>query len=447
MKTNTLKSALHWSVRLSGLIKDAKQPLGSFVYRESIKNVPQLMPHVSVTGIGRLGLPLMETTISSLLAASTKAKFGAQDEPNIRAFTKVQNIPWQIDAKDETIGGGNVWLTYFTETIRNHCFELGISYECFEALGIHANFAKMLIYEEGEKFEKHQVADTHDENTFGSLILQLPTSNGFVGGDVTLSHQGIATTVDVSNGSDSEFNMFAFYSNCDYEVHPITKGHRVCLVYHLVVTTSSGATLIPSHSVNIDTEHELRLICDHWRKQKPPFSTKIGYKLENEFTKDTISVEALTGSDKIAFWTFRNAKNSLGIPLFEVSLLMIEYYSDSKGSTSCGPVKVFGNDVDGIFGEISMDDSTSSRKEWDMRCYSQNGWWVRPGEHNPRISTVDDIDIAPNFNDDEEDMFVNRCMVISPCHGIFKADSYEGSSLYSETWYYAAAIIISPNIK
>ena len=61
--------------------------------------------------------------------------------------------------------------------------------------------------------------DTEKEvNMFGTLVFQLPTSEGFTGGEFTVTHQGATKTLDMSTGSESEFSMVSFYADCEHEL-------------------------------------------------------------------------------------------------------------------------------------------------------------------------------------------------------------------------------------
>jgi hypothetical protein len=197
MKLDTVQSTIHWSARLDGLIKTI-EPLGSFVHQDTLRKMPQMLPRVSVDGIGRLGFPMPDMFVSALITESTKAPYGHLEKTLMD--TKVRDA-WQIDATQVTIGNEDAWTTYFSKTVQKHCFHLGISNERFEDMGIQAKLYKMLIYEEGGHFLSHR--DTEKEaHMFGTLIVQLPTSEGYEGGMLTVSHNGATKTFDLSIGSD-----------------------------------------------------------------------------------------------------------------------------------------------------------------------------------------------------------------------------------------------------
>ena len=136
MKTELATSpASHWTSELKEVIQNI-EPLGSFVHQNKLTNLPHMTPHVTLDGIGRLGFPLFNMAVNALIAASAKAPYGRLDKTLFN--TEVRDA-WQIDATMVTVGGGDVWTSYFKKVVCDHCFHLGISKERFERLGIQAN--------------------------------------------------------------------------------------------------------------------------------------------------------------------------------------------------------------------------------------------------------------------------------------------------------------------
>ena len=488
MKTElTTSPASHWTSELKEVIQNI-EPLGSFVHQNQLTNLPHMTPHVTLDGIGRLGFPLFNMAVNALIAASTKAPYGRLDKTLFN--TEVRDA-WQIDAAMVTVGGGDVWTSYFKKVVRDHCFHLGISKERFERLGIQANLYKMLIYEEGGHFLTHR--DTEKEvNMFGTLVFQLPTSEGFTGGEFTVTHQGATKTLDMSTGSESEFSMVSFYADCEHELHSITSGKRVCLVYNLVATSAELAS-VPSHNINIDTEKKLRSIANDWNTNDKQNILKIGHQLEHKYSHQSIGVSTLKRRDEIIFVTLQNAKNSSGAPLFRVSLLLMERYHNYYGdecmdectktlacitkSDDDGPyiklqlertsgMPAFPRDLRNKKGSDDDEDSNASGKsgtssgtnetdtsgsvdrDWNMVCCSKSGWWYMEGSKYDCAD--DDIkDRHDTGNDDEEnedfhDVPSNEQMFFTPYETRTCEHSYTGNDGgQEETWYYAAAIVIS----
>ena len=452
--------AVHWSTQLRELLQGI-EPLGSFVHTQCLTDLPSLLPHVTVDGVGRLGFPIVNVSVRELIASSVKAPYGMMDQTLMDP--KVRDA-WEIDADKVTIGNSDQWLNYFNKTVRQLCFQLGISTRRFDKLGIQANLYKMLIYETEGHFLTHR--DTEKEpHMFGTLILQLPTSDGFQGGEFTVSHRGVTKSVDLSIRSDDEFHTVVFYADCEHELHPITKGTRVCLVYNLVATIpvpeNNKTVLIPSNAINIDTENQLRSIWNEWCEHDLNEVTKIGDQLEHKYTRQSISFSTLKGRDEIVAATLRNARNVQGHRLFRVSILLMEQVYQMSGQDLAGeysePYILIEETADGCWErkdpfKCTVDQNTKKLKSdgWDMKCHSEWGWWVMP---NVEITNAITGHIQGD-NDDKEELMVDdgcfelkrdRQMFLFACDKDEKIEPYCGNGFgNADTFYYAAAIVISP---
>ena len=479
-------TAMHWTTRLLSLIQKI-EPLGSFVHTERLTNVPQLLPHVTIDGVGRLGFPMLDVVVNKLIENSEKAPYGKLDQTLMD--TQVRDA-WQIDSTKITIGGGDTWTTYFNQIVRRHCFHLGISNERFDALDVQANLYKLLIYEKDGHFLTHR--DTEKEpRMFGTLLLQLPTSDGFQGGELTVSHHGDTRSINLSIDSDNEFQTVSFYADCEHELHPITDGNRVCLVYNLVATLPENkiSTTIPSPNVNIDTESKLGLICDDWRNSDLKRISKIGHQLEHKYTHQSIGYSTLKGRDEVIMTTLRNARNNEGTRLFQVSILLMQHHFDDNYKTDecenvVSPFVVIEETADGSWDRKMICDGPSP-SDWDMVCHSKGGWWLMPNvdlktviseyskaatgkefsESNP--DATGDKKSTENMDDGEDDEEEERCywylddegfegyeipsdrkMFLSTCDVISKENGYNGNDGGShETFYYSAALVFCPLIN
>ena len=83
-------------------------------------------------------------------------------------------------------------------------------------------------------------------NTFGTLFIQLPSI--YEGGLLTVFHNKQKTEFSFG-GPDACGNIYyaAFYSDCKYEVQPITKGHCLFLVYSLLYTEVEQCPVPPDN--------------------------------------------------------------------------------------------------------------------------------------------------------------------------------------------------------
>jgi predicted 2-oxoglutarate/Fe(II)-dependent dioxygenase YbiX len=74
---------------------------------------------------------------------------------------------------------------------------------------------------------------------FGTLVITLPCV--YKGGDLVVYHNG--EEVRFNSNDLVYFSWVAFYSNCLHELKKVTTGHRVALVYNLVMTVSNNFVL------------------------------------------------------------------------------------------------------------------------------------------------------------------------------------------------------------
>jgi hypothetical protein len=71
------------------------------------------------------------------------------------------------------------------------------------------------------------------DRMIATLVIMLPSSHE--GGELVVRHDGQERTIDVGADDEAAFRIHfaAFYADCEHEVRPLRKGHRLCLVYNL----------------------------------------------------------------------------------------------------------------------------------------------------------------------------------------------------------------------
>jgi 2OG-Fe(II) oxygenase superfamily len=334
----------YWSVRLKHLL-EVIEPLGTYASVGAIPSFAFPLPMVTVQGVGKLAFPLMDVAIEPLKAVSARAPFGkgtetVQDDTVRKA--------WQMDASQVSLGGGKAWDKALQSIVNKACHDLGFSMRRIQELGIHATLYKLLLYETGGHFTPHQ--DTEKEaGMFGTLVIQLPSR--FMGGELSVWHNGETKKFDLADQCEEQFKRIAFYTDCEHQLHPITSGVRICLVFNLVATTPTqigdvegqkpeGLTpkaatgtiqtdakriFMPSHDVNIETLCQLQSIAADWTTSKN-CASKLGYRLGHQYTPRSFAFSSLKGRDSILVQTLMAAKSLEGRPLFKVHLLLMERY-------------------------------------------------------------------------------------------------------------------------
>jgi predicted 2-oxoglutarate/Fe(II)-dependent dioxygenase YbiX len=111
--------------------------------------------------------------------------------------------------------------------------------DLLKQMGIDANFEveaklyKLLIYSEKGHFVKHR--DTEKEKgMFATMIIQVPCEEDYEGGLLTINHNGKREIIDFKGDCQSKYSAVFFYADCEHELEPITRGHRVVLAYNII---------------------------------------------------------------------------------------------------------------------------------------------------------------------------------------------------------------------
>jgi 2OG-Fe(II) oxygenase superfamily len=441
----------------------------------------------------------MEVAVEPLKAVSEKAPFGkgtetVQDDTVRKA--------WQMDAAQVTLGGGEAWNETLQSIVDGACHDLGFSTRRIQQLGIHANLYKLLLYETGGHFTPHQDTEKED-GMFGTLVIQLPSL--FTGGELSVWHNGETKTFDLASQCDEQFKRIAFYTDCQHQLHPITSGVRVCLVFNLVATTlkkdytmegqkpnsaletsEAEKVFMPSHHVNIETVHQLRSIAVDWKESKN-HAEKLGYRLGHQYTPQSVAFVAMKGRDSILVQTLLDATSSDGRPLFKVHLLLMERYvkkyidmggpeiskdevrarivlnqngvvckadygrsgpNDLWTPSNCWRTDKEDDDDDDVGDEKELDEEDKNIENWDMFLRNdgwmkQDGWVATEKEQKGSEDEEDEYDEDYDDGYDEGNPSRWEHKMFSGMNKEF-VEPHQGNCAGSvEQWYYASAVVIS----
>ena len=252
------------------------------------------MPSLAIEGVGVISFPVPQAQAREMIAqAAERAPYGKGEKTLVdETVRKV----WQI-APGKIKLGGKGWTTHFNQMVARAAADLGC-----DGAAVSAEFYKLLVYDEGGFFVAHRDSEKTG-GMFGTLVVVLPSEHE--GGKLIIRHAGRQVEVDLSAREAGEVRYAAFYADCEHEVHPITSGHRICLIYNLVQQTKSGRNLpaAPDHRESIALSAELLL---KWAKQ-PDGPQKIVYLLEHHYTQAGLSFGALKNGDAALAQVLREA--------------------------------------------------------------------------------------------------------------------------------------------
>jgi 2OG-Fe(II) oxygenase superfamily len=245
------------------------------------------MPRIVVRDAGVLSFPVPSGQVEAIIAQCERAPYGRGRETILD--TTVRKV-WQLAPSRLDIGGKS-WRDTF-ERILSICAE-GLG--CASA-NVSAEIYKLLVYDEGAFFKAHR--DTEKtEGMFGTLLIVLPSTH--TGGELVVRHAGREATIDLSGDEVAELKFAAFYSDCEHEVLPVTRGNRVCLVYNLLQRRPQDANnqlplIAPAYDA--ETADAAKLLEKAFAGAGAP--TKIVWLLEHQYSSAALSFAALKGADK-----------------------------------------------------------------------------------------------------------------------------------------------------
>ncbi len=262
--------------RLTDLLGSVDRP-GDYCVGDKLY-VP--MPRITVDSVGALSFPVLQAQIDALIDMAERAPYGKGTETLLD--TSVRDC-WQIDADKIHIIGG-AWSDTFTEIMDLVSKGLGLGEG-----DLDAEMYKLLIYEKGGFFAAHR--DTEKvPGMIATLTLSLPTSGE--GGEVVIRHGGHETVYNMSTQEPSELSYVAFYADCLHEVRPVTKGHRISLVFNLFIRSGKKWAGAPEYTTL--TEKVKSCLID-WRNDGQ--TDKIVWSLDHSYSEDGLSFDTLKGTD------------------------------------------------------------------------------------------------------------------------------------------------------
>ncbi len=270
------------------------------------------MPRITVENIGDLSFPIHDVLIYALIDEAEQAPFGKGTETI--TDTSVRNC-WQIDSSCVRISGSS-WKKTFADLLNIVTDGLGL-----DRGQIGTELYKLLIYREGGFFAPHR--DTEKvKGMIATLSISLPTPGE--GGELSVRHLGQETIFDISSQEPSELSYASFYSDCLHEAHPVTKGHRVTLVYNLFIQSGKKWTGAPDYMELTDKVKESLV---KWRDTGN--SEKIVWLLEHSYSEEGLSFDTLKGTDMAVAQILEKAATDAKCAVF-AAILSIQETGDPE---------------------------------------------------------------------------------------------------------------------
>ena len=319
--------------------------------------------NLSVTGLGRLALPVSDRQAQQLCRLSRPAKYG-QGEKTL--LDRRVRDTWEVPKSRVRIEQRS-WRATLEGVLRQLGRDLGIG----DDRELRAELHSMLVYAPGQFFLPHQDSEKADRMV-GTLVVTLPSA--FKGGSLVIEHQGQRASY---RGSRKLLSFVAFYADCRHEVRPVKEGYRIVLSFNLSLAGDESRTFKPAASNGELVEQLAGCLRQHFETPLPPrWSTegslrpppnRLVYLLDHQYTRRGLGWQHLKGKDAGRATALRQAAELYDC---EIVLALAEIHE----SWSC---------------HEPYDAGGWHRRHRGWRR-DRGGGWV---EDNPRVENPDDYEL------------------------------------------------------
>lgn len=393
--------------RLESIVKSVNRPGDYFV----AGRIEGSMPRMSVKPIGTIAFPILKTQVRSLIHAAVRAPYGRGPETVLD--TSVRDC-WQIAAGRVHLAGAS-WEKTFRSILESVADGLGCHRD-----RLSARLYKLLIYEPGGFFSEHR--DTEKvAGMIATLVVSLPTAGE--GGELVIRHLDREATVNLHVDDPGEVAYAAFYADCIHLTKPVEQGHRVSLVYNVVMKPRFRSALPGPPDFSGQTGEISEILAEWAATWQGP--RKLVWLLEHEYSQAGLSHATLKGLDEAVEQTLAQAAERSGCVLHSATLSINE-----AGTPDVDDIDEYGREID-YTGRLC-----SIEEIYDC-SYTLESWAGHDltGSELPGIPLLDE-EVLPfgSLDDAEPDE-----------QTLFEASGNEGVSL--ERSYRLAALVIWPRSK
>ena len=296
----------HEHERLESAVKSVSRPGDYFVEGR----LEAAMPSMRVRPVGTIAFPILDAQVRSLVDAAERAPYGRG--PDTVLDPSVRDC-WQIDARRVQLSGAG-----WKKTIRSILKAVSDGLGCPRD-SLRARLYKLLVYEQGGFFSEHRDTEKVD-GMVATLVVALPTAGS--GGDLVIRHLDRESTVDLQVDEPGELAFAAFYADCVHRTMPVESGHRVSLVFNLIMKPGGSVPLTgpPDYSAQVN---EVSGILSEWA-QSEHGPKKIVWLLEHGYSQVGLSQAALKGLDETVGQTLARAAEQSGCVLQSATLSIEE---------------------------------------------------------------------------------------------------------------------------
>ena len=263
-------------------------------------------PLIKIEGVGYPGYPITAQSAAKLKNVASKAPYGRGEETLLDESVRRS---WQVTPEELEFEEG--WQKKLQHILKAACKGLGVEGK------VEATLYKLLYYERGGFFTRHRDSEKQDR-MFATLVVALPCEHE--GGVLEVRHLERSIRLDLSSVALDEIKWAAFYTDCEHELHPVTSGARVVLLYNLYRV---GRRAVPTpQQPLIEAQEQLHALCCDWAKQtrksrsKTPPPDRLIIPLAHEYSLAGLLASDLKGRDREAATALYAACKRTGFEMF-----------------------------------------------------------------------------------------------------------------------------------
>ena len=324
------------------------------------------MDSIHVEGAGELRLPLSTKDIIKIRTVGEKSAFG-----------------WQVNISKVTFPGTPKFISktiqlWALKAVR----ELGRN---GVAVQLEACPDKLMVFERNGHFKFHGEKEKA-KRIFAKFIIQLPTEEGFKGGELVVRHNNSTKTFDWLNRiSKIGFCYTVLFGDCKYEVQRIISGTLVCLVFDLVRLDPTSDEALYQALISCKVrEAEAALqpwVQDVMKENFTIFSKKLAIPLEHKYKAIELSFAKLKGDDNTVAEVLKSCRDKGGERLLDLHLCLVTKFQHGNYVERDEQNYGYDSDFEEYFeddaeSEDSIDDDAKDRIMRDVRReeISIKGW-------------------------------------------------------------------------
>ena len=302
-------------------------------------------PYMSVESVGTIAFPILLPQVQSLIEAAERAPYGRGEETILDRSVR---DCWQIGANRVRFLGLR-WDNTLASILGCVAEDLGLPRS-----GISAQLYKLLVYETGGFFSSHRDTEKVD-GMVATLVISLAVEGE--GGELVVRHKDREAVIDMCVEDPGEMAYAAFYADCVHSTKPVRSGHRVSLVYNLVVEPSSRSFPATSPDNSPQARDAARILSTWAATGERP--RKLVWILEHDYSEAGLGVESLKGIDASVARTLAWAVESSDCAL-HLAILRIE----EEGYPDYEILYRWGGEPDESAPIVEVDSGTYTLRGW-----------------------------------------------------------------------------------